>query len=78
MLSDVVKEAISAAASAASPTVSTPRSISSIVKDAVISKFDPKKSNALAWIAILERECVRLNVEEERYWEVLSFCWRRG
>ena len=71
MLSEVVKEAISAAASAASPTVPAPRSISSIVKDAVISKFDPKKSNASAWIAILERECVRLNVEEERYWEVM-------
>ncbi len=71
MLSDVVKEAISAAANAASPNVPAPRSISSIVKDAVIVKFDPKKSNASSWIAILERECTRLNVEEERYWEVL-------
>lgn len=71
MLSDVVKEAITAAASAASANAPTVRSIASIVKDAVINKFEPKKANAASWIGILERECVRLSVEEDRYWEVL-------
>jgi len=55
MLSDIVKEAVMAAATAASSDIPSPQSISLIVEDAVITKFDPKKCNATSWIMILER-----------------------
>lgn len=47
------------------------RSLSSIIKDAVISRFNPKSSNAASWLDIFERECVRVGVQEERFWEAL-------
>lgn len=65
-----VKEAVLAATSAAVSDAPR-RSISSITKDAVMSKFNPKQHNASSWITIFERECVRLKIGEERYWEVI-------
>ncbi len=50
------------------------RSLSSIVKDAVILKFSGSKlieSNASAWLEIFESECRRLEIPESKYWEVL-------
>ena len=68
-VSVAVKEAVQAAASAVSGV--PVRSIASIVKDMVISKFNSKSQNANTWILIFERECVRLGVEQDRYWEVI-------
>lgn len=50
-----------------------PRSLSSIVKDAVIPKFGSKvsSSNAEAWLQIFEGECARLDIDQTRYWEVI-------
>jgi hypothetical protein len=49
------------------------RSLSSIVKDAVITKFSGKSnlSNANAWIDSFEAECTRLQIDRSRFWEVL-------
>ncbi len=62
----------SASTNVADPQVaSSPRSLSSIVKDAVIPKFGGSKltaSNASAWLEIFESECRRLNIEEARFW----------
>ena len=52
-------------------TVSFPRPLSSVIKDAVISKFNPKLHNASSWLDIFERECRRLDVHEDRFWEII-------
>lgn len=48
-------------------------SLSSITKNAVISKYGSKShsSNAESWLQIFECECKRLLIEENRYWEVI-------
>jgi hypothetical protein len=75
----VVKEAVLAAIAATTPNPGvSPRSLSSIVKDAVIPKFDPKKYNAVSWINIFERECVRLKIEEDRRWEAIRLFLESG
>lgn len=52
---------------------SSVRSLSSVVKDMVIPKFGGKNmlSNAEAWISRFERECIRLEIKPERFYEVL-------
>lgn len=57
---------------AVSGQTTAPRSLSSIVKDAVITKFNTKNYiNAEAWLNIFESECERLAITQERYWEVI-------
>lgn len=53
------------------PSVPPPRSLSSLTKDAVITKFNAKLHNANSWLEIFESECRRLEVPVQRYWEVL-------
>lgn len=50
-----------------------PRSLKSIVKDAVIPKFGVKGKavSAQAWLTIFESECVRLEIVEDQFWQVL-------
>lgn len=47
------------------------RSLSSIVKDAILTKFNTKSlTNAEAWINIFEKECTRLGITNDKFWEV--------
>lgn len=51
------------AAASATETQPAPRSLSSIVKDAVITKFNSKSAtNANAWLDIFESECQHLQI----------------
>ena len=62
------------ASSPAPVSVATPapRAFSSIIKDIVITKFNPKNNiNPEAWISTFEGECARLEISIERYWEAL-------
>lgn len=55
------------------------RSLSSITKDAVISKFNPKNgTNAEAWLKIFEAECARLGIAQDRFWEVIRLFVEEG
>lgn len=56
-----------------SDTPAPVKSLTSVVKDAVIPKFGAKTTlyNADSWIQIFEGECKRLLIEEDRFWEVL-------
>lgn len=49
------------------------KALSSIIKEAVIPKFGGKSSfyNAASWIDLFEKECKRLLIEDDRFWEVL-------
>jgi hypothetical protein len=49
------------------------KALSSIVKEAVIPKFGGKNNfyNATSWIDLFEKECKRLMIEDDRFWEVL-------
>jgi hypothetical protein len=47
------------------------KSLSSIVKDAVIEKFNGRNFNASTWITTMETECERLEIPENRYCEVI-------
>lgn len=53
------------------PATPEKRSLTSALKDAVIAKFNPKSSNATSWLDIFERECARVGIQEERFWEAL-------
>lgn len=46
----------------------TPRSLS---KDMVLEKFSGKSQNVFSWLTQFEAECVRLNVQQNQYPEVL-------
>ena len=48
-----------------------PKSLSTLLKDAVIEKFGSKPTNAMAWLNIFETECKWLGILENRYWEVI-------
>ena len=52
---------------------STPikKSLSSIMKDAVLEKFTARNSNASLWISKFESECARLGVPFDRHWEAI-------
>ena len=52
-------------------TTKTKSSLSTIMKDVVILKFGSKSLHAESWITILASECRRLEVSENRYWEVI-------
>lgn len=47
--------------------------LSTILKDAVLSKFGAgqKSVNASAWLNLFESECIRLEVPSDRFWEAL-------
>lgn len=61
------------------PTVvNSSRSLTTILKDAVVEKFDGKFINATAWLEIFESECVRLEVSEDRYWEAIRLFLEAG
>lgn len=65
---------VSSRSSSSTETVApAPRPLSSIVKDAVISKFGScsSASNAEVWIEIFETECRRLGIEQNCFWEVI-------
>lgn len=65
----------------AAPSTDPPptRSLSSIVKDAVITKFNPKFNvNPEAWLQIFESECTRLNVGQDRFWETIRLFLEEG
>lgn len=63
------------AVSATVPVVVTPprKTLQSILKDAVISKFNEEKSNATIWLESFEKECSRLQVEEKDFPQGLNF-----
>lgn len=49
-----------------------PKSVSSLVKDAVLSKFNAKNhSNPEVWLDLFESECVRLGLQRTQFWEVI-------
>lgn len=53
--------------------VAPPRKpLQSIMKDAVISKFNEEKSNAMIWLESFEKECSRLEVEEKDFPQALK------
>jgi len=80
---DVYEDSLSSSSmsvSAPNPTMSAnntstetkPRSLASITKDMVITKFGSKnRPNAEAWIAKFEKECRRVEVTQDRFWEVI-------
>lgn len=47
------------------------KSLSSLLKDAVIERFGKKPINAAAWIDRFETECTRLKVPDTRRWEAI-------
>ena len=47
------------------------KSLSSIVKDAVLQKFGSRRMNASSWIDTFELECLRLGILENRFWEAV-------
>lgn len=47
------------------------KSLSTILKDAVIEKFNGRNYNAVSWLNTLEDECTRLQITEENYWIVI-------
>ena len=49
----------------------TNKSLHSIAKEAVLDKFDGKNSNAETWLKTFVLECTRLNVDQQRYAEML-------
>lgn len=56
------------------------KSLASVTKNAVISKFGSKSllSNADSWLTLFESECRRLQIEEDRYWEVIRLFLEEG
>jgi hypothetical protein len=54
------------------PVAPPRRSLQSIMKDAVISKFNEEKTNALIWLESFEQECGRLAVEEKEFPQALK------
>jgi hypothetical protein len=47
------------------------KSLSTILKNAVVEKFSGKNQNANSWLENFEFECQRLDVAEDRYWEAI-------
>ncbi len=45
---------------------SKPRSLASLTKDIVLDKFTGQKQNAKSWLTTFSRECVRMNIENEK------------
>jgi hypothetical protein len=78
MLSEYV-ESVSSASSTLPPSPvivraqsENPRSLSSLVKDMVLSKFGGKSQhNPEAWIDTFELECSRVGIEKNCYWQTL-------
>ncbi len=57
---------------APTPVVSPRKPLQSIMKDAVISKFNEEKTNAPIWLESFEQECKRLAVEEKEFPQALK------
>ena len=77
--SDSSNSSSTSGSSAQATAAPAPRALSSIVKDAVISKFNPsERTNAAAWIDIFERECSRLGIDRGRFWEVIRLFVQDG
>jgi hypothetical protein len=47
------------------------KSVTSKVKNMVLTKFGIKKLNASSWLDMFERECLRAEILERQFWEVL-------
>ena len=45
--------------------------LQSVTKDIVLGKFNGRNCNATTWMTMLETECARLGITEERYCEVI-------
>jgi hypothetical protein len=55
-----------------SAVISPPtKSLSTILKDAVLEKFGSSTNNANMWIETFESECRRLEITSERFWEAI-------
>lgn len=69
----IVTQSSTSQASAPVTQVASPRKpLQSIMKDAVISKFNEEKTNALIWLESFEKECRRLTVEEKEFPQALK------
>lgn len=72
------RQTVLAEPSSAAP-VPAPRSLSSVTKDAVISKYSIKcHLNAEAWLDQFETECTRLEIPQHRFWEVMRLFLEDG
>lgn len=75
--SDMVPPPVRTTASSVPPSTSSnsasaPRPLTSIVKDIALTKFNPKFNvNPEAWVRIFESECQRLEIGQDRYWQVI-------
>ena len=49
------------------------KTLSSLLKDAVIEKFGTRSINAESWLDLFENECIRLEVPQDRFWEAIRF-----
>lgn len=52
-------------------TAANEKPLHSVTKDVVLDKFKGRNANATSWINLLEAECSRLGISENRYSEVL-------
>lgn len=53
------------------------KSIHSISKNMVLEKFNGKNFNADSWLKTFESECIRLEIQNNRYAEVLRLFFRK-